>query len=183
MSTHLLASNYLKFIAGTIVPCTIATFFLYGFYSLLFCIYIQQQLGYNRSQIRNNHRPIFFRISIPALFLLITLHVIFATVSLYEQLKSQTLMDWVSGKQSLTEPDAHYFGFWSFNLAAAAVLTVAGTMADALLLYRTYTLWDRRVSVVIAPTILILSGIGLSERSGRKCILNICSQVLACMQP
>ncbi|KIK63112.1 hypothetical protein GYMLUDRAFT_41427 [Collybiopsis luxurians FD-317 M1] len=158
MSTDSQISGYIEFITSTIVPCIMTTFFLYGLYSLLFCIYVQMQIRNSRSH--RHHRPIFFRLSIPALFFLITLNVILWTISTYELLRSQTLMDWVSGRQSLAEPDAHYFGFWNFGLAAAAVLIVASTMADALLLYRTYTLWDFRVSIVIAPVILILSSIG-----------------------
>ncbi|KIK63156.1 hypothetical protein GYMLUDRAFT_41480 [Collybiopsis luxurians FD-317 M1] len=160
MSTDLLHSDYIESIAGTVVPCIITTFFLYGLYSLLFCIYIQLQI--RDSQLGNrHHRPIFSRISIPALFLLLTSHVVLATISLYELLRSQTLLDWISRKQSFTLPaDARYFGFWNFNLAAAGVLIVASTIADALLLYRTYTLWDRQMSPVIAPVILMLLSFG-----------------------
>ncbi|KIK63154.1 hypothetical protein GYMLUDRAFT_41478 [Collybiopsis luxurians FD-317 M1] len=68
-------------------------------------------------------------------------------------------MDWVSGKQSLAEPDAHYFDFWHFSLATAAVFTVA-SMGDAVLMYRAYTLWDRRLSIVIAPVALMLLSTG-----------------------
>ncbi|KIK63158.1 hypothetical protein GYMLUDRAFT_483391 [Collybiopsis luxurians FD-317 M1] len=136
MSTDLLDSEY---ITGTVVPCTIVTFFLYGqwklcmfepsqpiekvgipgLYSLLFYIYIQIQTRNTRSH--QHRRPIFFRMAIPALFFLISLGVILSTVSLYELLNSQILMDLVSGERPLSEPDAHYFGFWNFDFAAIGV--------------------------------------------------------------
>ncbi|KIK58053.1 hypothetical protein GYMLUDRAFT_705162 [Collybiopsis luxurians FD-317 M1] len=53
------------------------------------------------------------------------LHVILSTITLYELLRSQTLTDLVSGIISFTEPDAHYFAFAYFNLAAATVFIVA----------------------------------------------------------
>ncbi|KIK57755.1 hypothetical protein GYMLUDRAFT_45928 [Collybiopsis luxurians FD-317 M1] len=173
MSKEVLVSNYIEFVAGTVVPCTITTFFLYGLYSLLFCIYIQIQIRDSRSHRPGNRhrRPTFFRISLPALFLLISLDVILSTISLYEQLRSQTLLDLVSGKQSLTEPDAHYFRFCNFELAASVVFTVASTMADTVLLYRAYTLWDRKKTIVIPAVILLLSSFGMLKRC-RKKILN-----------
>ncbi|KIK63155.1 hypothetical protein GYMLUDRAFT_483135 [Collybiopsis luxurians FD-317 M1] len=90
MSTDLLDSKYTEFITSTVVPCTITTFFLYGLYSLLFCIYIQLQIRDSQSHRLGNkrRRPIFSRLSIPILFFLISLDVILSTVSLYEQLKS-----------------------------------------------------------------------------------------------
>ncbi|KIK58049.1 hypothetical protein GYMLUDRAFT_705022 [Collybiopsis luxurians FD-317 M1] len=90
-----------------------------GLYSFLFCIYIQLQIRDSRSRLGNScRRPIFSRIFIPALFILISLHVILSTVTLYELLRSQTLTDFVSGINSFTEPDAHYFAFVYFKSVA-----------------------------------------------------------------
>ncbi|KIK53296.1 hypothetical protein GYMLUDRAFT_941572 [Collybiopsis luxurians FD-317 M1] len=179
MSTDLLDSKFIEFIAGTVVPSTIATSFFYGFYSFLFCIYIQLQSRASRSRLGNSRRPIFFRIFIPALFILISLHVILSAITLYEGLRSQTVINRLYRKYPLVEPDAHYFGFCNFNLAATTMFIVASTVADTTLLYRAYTLWDRQTFIVLAPIILLLSSFGaglyalvLGQKGGMLIITN-----------
>ncbi|KIK53295.1 hypothetical protein GYMLUDRAFT_941553 [Collybiopsis luxurians FD-317 M1] len=71
-------------------------------------------------------------------------------------------MDWpgVSRKQFTYSPDAPHFRFSNFTFAAAAVFIIASTLADTVLLYRAYTLWDRQLSIVLAPVVLLLSSVG-----------------------
>ncbi|KAF5371425.1 hypothetical protein D9757_010000 [Collybiopsis confluens] len=129
-----------------------------GLYSHLFSVYIQLQ-PYD-SQSRPRKRPLLFRISIPCLFILVTLIVILSTISSYEGLRSQTQLEYLLGESQTAPLDRHYSGYCTYGIAGVSVFGVVGTLADLILLYRAYTLWDHRGSIIMLPTALFLSSCG-----------------------
>ncbi|KAF5377314.1 hypothetical protein D9757_008049 [Collybiopsis confluens] len=85
---------------------------------------------------------------------------VLSAVSLYEELRSRAELEFVFGNtEYLAHAGYHYYAFWNLNFAIAILFTIASVLADSVLVYRAYTLWDHQLRVIVAPTILLLMGL------------------------
>ncbi|KAF5371434.1 hypothetical protein D9757_010012 [Collybiopsis confluens] len=156
-----LNSQYVGYVAHVALPFTIVTFFLYGARTSLLLGSLSLMNINKKASIRIYSSPISnFKISIPSLFILVTLAVILSTISSYEELRSQTQLESALGNlQSLAQPDSHYYDYYKSNVGAVSVLGVLSTLADFILLYRAYMLWDYRVAIIVVPIIILLCSV------------------------
>ncbi|KAF5373199.1 hypothetical protein D9757_010551 [Collybiopsis confluens] len=155
---------YVEKSAQPLQAILLTTFALWGIYSVLFCTYIYFQVYFFQ---RSRKRRFIYPVSLIALYILITAHTIFSTLSFNRALTSETMIELTYNPSFLSSvagthssPDSRFFDFLRFNMAGEVSYMIASFIADGILICRCYYLWAARKSVIAAPIFFYILNLG-----------------------